>query len=117
MPQHAPAASAPPKPARAAASFAGPPALRKTRRPAPALPPPACSANLLVRLAPEHTGLFRFLLEAYDHLAFFTVLEHKTALLRVIFSPHREQDVRAALNQIAQSLPMSVEEWPFSHSS
>jgi hypothetical protein len=90
-----------------------PPALRKPRKAAPALPPPLHSASLLVRLTPEHTGLFRFLLEAYEHMAFFTVLEHKTALLRLIFSPHREREVREALAQIAQSLPLSVEEWPF----
>ena len=90
----------------------GLPALRERRKSAPALPPPTHSGNLLVRLAPEQTGLFRFLLEAYDHVAYFTVLENRTALLRVIFSPHREREARETLKQIAQSLPMSVEEWP-----
>lgn len=89
-----------------------PPSLRERRKPAPALPPPTRSGNLLVRITPEQTGMFRFLLEAYDHVAYFTVLENKTALLRVIFSPHREREAREALKQIAQSLPLSVEEWP-----
>ena len=88
------------------------PSLRERRKPAPALPPPTRSSNLLVRIAPEQTGMFRFLLEAYDHVAYFTVLENKTALLRVIFSPHRERETREALKQIAQSLPLSVAEWP-----
>ena len=88
------------------------PALRERRKPAPALPPPTRSACLLVRIAPEHTGLFRFLLEAYEHIAYFTVLENKTALLRVIYSPHRERDAREALAQMAQSLPFTIEEWP-----
>ena len=89
-----------------------PPALRERRKPAPALPPPTRSASLLVRIAPENTGMFRFLLEAYDHVAYFTVLENKTALLRVIFSPHRQREAREALQQMAQSLPFTVEEWP-----
>ncbi len=89
-----------------------PPALRERRKAAPALPPPTGSASLLVRIAPENTGLFRFLLEAYDHVAYFTVLENKTALLRVIFSPHRERAAREALAQMAQSLAFTVEEWP-----
>ena len=89
-----------------------PPAMRERRKPAPALPPPTHSDSLLVRIAPERTGLFRFLLEAYDHVAYFTVLENKTALLRVIFSPHRQREAREALQQMAQSLPFSVEEWP-----
>lgn len=93
-------------------SASGPPSLRERRKPAPAQPPPTRSASLLVRIAPEHTGLFRFLLEAYEHIAYFTVLENKTALLRVIFSPHREREAREALTQMAQSLPFTVEEWP-----
>ena len=93
-------------------SASGPPSLRERRKPAPALPPPTRSASLLVRIAPEHTGLFRFLLEAYEHIAYFTVLENKTALLRVIYSPHREREAREALAQMAQSLPFTVEEWP-----
>lgn len=88
------------------------PALRERRKPAPTLPPPTNSACLLVRIAPEHTGLFRFLLEAYEHIAYFTVLENKTALLRVIYSPHRERDAREALAQMTQSLPFTIEEWP-----
>ena len=90
-----------------------PPSLRERRKPAPALPPPTRSASLLVRIAPEHTGMFRFLLEAYDHVAYFTVLENRTALLRVIFSPYRQREAREALQQMAQSLPFSVEEWPY----
>ncbi|HZF61186.1 MAG TPA: DUF4911 domain-containing protein [Desulfovibrio sp.] len=97
---------------RARGSASGPPSLRERRKPAPALPPPTRSASLLVRIAPEHTGLFRFLLEAYEHIAYFTVLENKTALLRVIFSPHREREAREALAQMAQSLPFTVAEWP-----
>lgn len=97
---------------RPRSSASGPPSLRERRKPAPALPPPTHSASLLVRIAPEHTGLFRFLLEAYEHIAYFTVLENKTALLRVIFSPHREREAREALTQMAQSLPFTVEEWP-----
>ena len=98
--------------ARASTPAHCPHALRERRKPAPALPPPTRSDSLLVRIAPEHTGLFRFLLEAYDHVAYFTVLENKTALLRVIFSPHPEREARQALHQMAQSLPFSVEEWP-----
>lgn len=90
------------------------PSLRKRRKPAPALAAPKQSGQLLVRLAPHHTALFRFLLEAYDHTAYFTVLEPKTALLKIVFSPHLEKETRTALAEMALSLPFSVEEWPFS---
>lgn len=82
------------------------------RKPCPALPPPVRSGRLLVRLAPTQTGMFRFLLEAYDNLAYFSVLHRREALLKLVFSPHCEQAVRAALAEIAQSLPLEVREWP-----
>jgi hypothetical protein len=76
------------------------------------LPPAASSTRLLVHLAPQEVGLFRFLLESYDNLAGFTVLNRKTALLKVFFSPHQEQAARAALSAIAQIVGLQVSEWP-----
>ena len=76
-------------------------------------PPPRQSGRLLVRLAPENVALFRFLLEAYENLAFFTTLERRSALLKVIFSPKQENAVRATLAEISESVPLLVEDWPF----
>lgn len=75
--------------------------------------PPRRSGRLLVRLAPEDVALFRFHLEAHDNLALFTTLERKTALLKVLFSPQDEEAVRLALEEIAASVPLAVEDWPF----
>lgn len=96
-----------------AAPCALPPALRKKRACGPPLPAPSGSGRLLVRLAPEHIALFRFLLEAYDNLAFFTVLERRTALLKLVFSPQRERALRRALAEMAQNLPFTTQDWPF----
>ncbi|MBQ9406872.1 MAG: DUF4911 domain-containing protein [Desulfovibrio sp.] len=91
------------------------PALGRQPRPKPALPEPGRSASLLVRLAPEHTAMFRFLLEAYGHTAYFTVLERQTALLRLLFSPHCLEQAYRVLTEIGQSLPLCVTEWPTAH--
>ncbi len=58
--------------------------------------------------------MFRFLLEGYDNLAYFTVLNRHEALLKIVFSPHRERAARAALEAVRGSVPLVVEEWPFS---
>lgn len=76
------------------------------------LPPPRRSGRLLVRLEPSRVGMFRFLLEAYDHVAYFTVLNKKSALLKIVFSPHRERAARAALADIAASMPLEISAWP-----
>ena len=91
-----------------------PPALRQRKRKPHSLPlpEPSVCGRLLVRLEPRHTALFRFLLEAYGHVAAFSVLEPKTALLKVIFSPHCEQAARRALAEIGESIPLDVREWP-----
>ena len=81
--------------------------------------PPPCpaaprhSGRLLVRLAPKDVALFRFLLEAYENLAFFTTLERRTALLKVMYSPQQEKAVRGALAEIGESVPLTVVDWPF----
>ena len=79
----------------------------------PCAAPPRHSGRLLVRLAPQDVALFRFLLEAYENLAFFTTLERRTALLKVMYSPQQENAVRAALAEIGESVSLVMEEWPF----
>ena len=77
-----------------------------------ALPPALASERLLVRLNPHQVGMFRFLLEAYEHLAGFTVLDRRTALLKVFFSPHQERDVLLCLHDISQELELTISPWP-----
>ncbi|MDO5484091.1 MAG: DUF4911 domain-containing protein [Desulfovibrionaceae bacterium] len=84
----------------------------RPRKPRPALPAPEQSARLLLRLAARDVAMFRFLLEAYDNLAAFTVLERRPALLKVFFSPHQEEQVRRALADISQALPLEILPWP-----
>lgn len=85
--------------------------MRKRRRPR-ALPAPSSSMRLLVSLPPDRVGLFRFLLEACDNLASFTVLDRREALLKVLFSPHQERDVQRMLEDIGESIPLVVRPWP-----
>jgi len=88
------------------------PRKKKARKPGPALPPPRASLRVLVRLAPHDVGMFRFLLEAYDNLAYFTVLDAREALLSVVYSPHQEDAARRALEDIGGRLPLRCEPWP-----
>lgn len=68
------------------------------------------AARLYLYLPPEMTGMFRFLLEAHDNLALFTVLDPRRAAIRLSFPPDREADVRAALARIAAEVPLTVVE-------
>lgn len=82
------------------------------RRKPVALPPASQSAVLLIRIAPRDVGLFRFLLEARDNVALFTVLDPRMALLKLLFSPHQTAEVHAALADMAALLPFDVKTRP-----
>ena len=82
---------------------------KRARRP---LSPLRESFRLLVRLAPEDVAMFRFLLEARDNLAGFTVLDRREALLKVFGSAHQEQAIYSALREIGESLKLEILPWP-----
>ncbi len=76
------------------------------------LAPATQSQFLLVRLAPDQVGPFRFLLEAYEHIAYFSVINKYEALLKIVFSPHRQYAAQMALQEISQSIPLTIIPWP-----
>ena len=53
---------------------------KKKRRPI-RLPVPEYSDKVLVSVPPQHVGMFRFLLEGYDNIASFTVLEDRKSVV------------------------------------
>lgn len=71
------------------------------------------SSLLLARIAPQDVAMFRFLLEAQDNLAIFTVLERNTALLKIMFAPEFRGEVEKALEAIGQTVPLLISPWPF----
>lgn len=78
------------------------------------LPAAKWSDCLLVRMEPSRTCLFRFLLEASENLANFTVLDRRATLLKLVFSPHQRREVMAALREIGTVLPLEILPWPVS---
>lgn len=66
------------------------------------------SASLYVRLQPQHTGLFRFLLEAYDNLAFATTLDRNAAILAIQFAQESYESVQVALAEIRDAIALEI---------
>lgn len=84
----------------------------RPRKPRPPLPAPEWSMMLYARLEPKHIGMFRFLLEAQDNLGYATVVDKYEAVLKIIFSPHQEREMRAFLQGMQQTIPFTVMERP-----
>ncbi len=62
--------------------------------------PAQYSSCVYIEISPSEVGMFRFLLEAYDNLALFTVLDKYKAILKVFYSPHEEKEVHARLKDM-----------------
>lgn len=77
---------------------------RKIKRP-PLAPPPRFSSRLYIRLPQRQTRLFRYLLEAYDNLAYTSVVERKGCILKIVYSPQSEKHLREALEDIRSAVP------------
>ena len=76
--------------------------------------PATQSSYLLITLAPSSVGLFRFMLEAYENLALFKVLDARIALVKLMFSPHQYQEVQLMLEMISAKIDYIASAWPWS---
>lgn len=70
------------------------------------LPAPQNSSVLYVKVLPKDVGMFRFLLEARDNLALFTVLDRHGAVLKIMYSPHQKKLVVEALQGMMEVIPI-----------
>lgn len=71
------------------------------------------SSVLYVKLKSKDMAMFRFLLEAYDGLALLTIIEPKTALVKVLHSPHEEKRLSLALESVQEIISIEIIENPF----
>lgn len=77
----------------------------RSRKARPPLPAPRFSSRLYVRIAPADVAMFRFLLEAEDNLAYASTADRWASVLRVTFSPHQADAVRAHLAAMRTRVP------------
>lgn len=70
--------------------------------------PERYSANLIIMLRPSDIAMFRFLLEAYENLAFFTVLDKRQAIIKLIFAGESKNEVMKVLEIIKKSVPLEI---------
>lgn len=73
---------------------------------------PSRSAWLYARLRRADIAMFRFLLEGFDNLAYMSVVDPWSAVVRVVFSPQQEEDARAALAAMRGALAFALVERP-----
>jgi hypothetical protein len=77
---------------------------RKRRRPQP--PPRAWSERIYVEVPREEIWYLKFILEAYDHLAYCSVIDKYKAVLEIVYSCDGERDVHDLLEGLAEEIPL-----------
>lgn len=80
---------------------------KKRKRP-PLRPAPRFSSRLYIRLEQSDTRMFRYLLEAYDNLAYSSVADRKACILKLVYSPQQEKEFMAALSEICMSVKFEI---------
>ena len=85
---------------------------QRKRKPRPPLPAPRWSKRVYARIESKYIGMFRFLLEAQDNLGYMSVVDKYEAILKVVFSPHQEREMRDFLAGMQQTIPFEVFEPP-----
>ena len=71
-------------------------------------PPPQTSGRTYVRIDPSDIGMFRFLLEGYDNLGIFTVVDKFKGILLLRYSPHLRREVQQFLKAAATEMAVDV---------
>lgn len=67
---------------------------------------PRRSSRIYVGIARENVGLLKFLLEAHGHLGIMSVLDRHAAVAQIAYSPDCERELRAFLEEAAQTVPL-----------
>ncbi len=70
--------------------------------------PASYSSSVYIKIAPSEVGMFRFLLEAYENLALFTVLDKFQAILKVFYSPHQEKEALERLEDMQSIIAFEI---------
>lgn len=72
--------------------------MKKKRK--PLQPPQTNSERLYIRLTPPNTRIFRYLLEGYEGVAYTSIVERKTSVVKIKYSKDQEKDVQETLEEI-----------------
>ncbi len=65
---------------------------KRKPRPRPLPPPPDQSSRIYIQIAPSDIAILRFLMEAVENLALFTIADRFKGILMLRFSPHQERE-------------------------
>lgn len=63
------------------------------------------SSRIYLRLDPKDIGILKFFLEAHDNLAYLSTVSPYTAIVRLVFAPEQEDEVREFLETVKTQTP------------
>ncbi|WP_027177747.1 DUF4911 domain-containing protein [Maridesulfovibrio bastinii] len=91
------------------------PRKRRKPRPKPLLPAPKNSDRLYIQVKPSDIAMFRFMLEAVDNIAIFTVADKIRGILLLRYSRHQQRELLEFLDSLKDCVNLTI--LPFKVSS
>jgi hypothetical protein len=77
---------------------------RRRRRPLPL--PRSWSERINIEVPREQIWYVKFILEAYENLAYLSVIDKYRAVLQLVFSKDGEQELHALVQGLAREIPL-----------
>ncbi|WP_432734620.1 DUF4911 domain-containing protein [Maridesulfovibrio sp. FT414] len=77
---------------------------KRTPRPRPLPPAPEQSSRIYIQIAPADIAMFRFLMEAVDNLALFTIADRFKGVLLLRYSPHQKREFFEFMEGLKQEM-------------
>ena len=65
------------------------------------------SRRMYLQLDPGNISFLKFLLEANDNLAYLTTLNPHAAVIKLVFAPEQEREVREFLDSVREEILFS----------
>ena len=69
---------------------------------------PKRSECLYVSLSPADVAMFRFMFESRDNLGYFSMIDNKAAVAKVIFAPGQRGKIMRFLGDISEEVRVEV---------
>ncbi len=74
--------------------------------------PPLWSHRLYLKLDKKDIAYLRFLLESEDNLAFMSVMDKYSSVLKLTYSPGQQQEIQEFIQDLAQELQFRLLDCP-----
>lgn len=81
---------------------------KRTYKPKSCPPPPKRSSRMYVRLEPSKIAVFRFIMEGWDNIGLFTVINRHKGIMLLRYSPQQWFEMQRFIEAVQSEMELEV---------